>query len=70
MENSIFFHTQVVPEYGEERVIIYDQDAEYKTHVINCRHHWEDTKMACYEEASYAHESQIVAFTTSFYRDP
>ena len=30
----IFFHTQVVPEFGKERIIYYVQDSRYFTHII------------------------------------
>ena len=67
--NSIFFHTQVIPEIGDERIIFFDQDSEYKTHVVECRHVWESIEVNCIEEAQYVHRSQISAFTTAFFLD-
>lgn len=39
--DSIFFHLQVVPQYGQERLIYYIQDSRFFTHVIECTHIWE-----------------------------
>lgn len=69
IKNSIFFHAQVFPEYGEERIIVFDQDGEYKTHIIECRHVWESIEVTCLEEAKFDHQAKILAFTTSFIVD-
>lgn len=45
----IFFHTQVVPQFGQERIIYYAQDSRYYTHVIECVHIWESAEVICHE---------------------
>lgn len=67
--SSIFFHTQVIPELGDERIIFFDQDGGYKTHVVECRHIWESIEVICVEQAQYNHTAKITAFTTSFFLD-
>lgn len=37
----IFFHVQVVPQFGQERMLYFVQDSRYTTHVIECVHIWE-----------------------------
>jgi hypothetical protein len=42
-----FFHTDVVPELGDEIVLYYYQDALNNTHVAICIHEWESDTMNC-----------------------
>lgn len=65
----IFYHTQVVTAFGQNRIIYYVQDSRYFTHVIECVEIWEDSRAKCHEEAKYAHNSAIVSFTTAFFYD-
>lgn len=65
----IFFHTQVIPMFGKDRIIYYAQDSRHRTHVIECTHIWEDSTVRCSEQANYTHNSDIQAFTTAFFTD-
>lgn len=59
MGDIIFFHTQVVPEFGRERIIYYVQDSRYFTHIIECVHLWEENEVYCHEDGKFAHSSAI-----------
>ena len=65
----IFFHVQVVPQFGQERLIYYVQDSRYFTHVIECTHQWNSNSANCVEQKKYAHTSAIHTFTTAYFND-
>lgn len=69
IKDIIFYHTDVIPSLGHSNVIYYVQDYTKKTYVFDCLHVAEENNMNCTELASFAHESEIVAFTTAFYLD-
>ena len=64
-----FFHTDVIPELGDEIVIYYYQDAVNNTHVAICSHQWLADSMNCTLERTYNHNSRIKTFTSSFFTD-
>lgn len=65
----IFFHTQVINGVGDDNIIVYIQDSEYRTHVVNCYHVWESDEVLCNQAAVFNHTSKIHSFTTSFFKD-
>ena len=65
----IFFHTQVVPKFGEENILYYIQDSEYQTHVVSCIHVWEYAEAYCSEASKYNHTSKIISFATAYFED-
>lgn len=43
----VFFHSDVIPQLGQEILIYYYQDTSYKTHVALCSHNWESANIDC-----------------------
>lgn len=66
--DTVFFHTDVVNELGQDLVIYYYQDTANNTHVAECHHLWATNKMNCQVVRSFNHTSRIRTFSSSFFR--
>ena len=66
--DTVFFHTDVVNELGQDLVIYYYQDTAYNTHVAECNHLWATNKMNCQVVRSFNHTSCIRTFASSYFR--
>lgn len=64
-----FFHTEVVPHYGNETVIYYYQDIMNLTHVANCIHLGDDKNLYCTVVREYGHNSRIYRFASHAFAD-
>lgn len=67
--DTVFFHTDVVNELGQDLVIYYYQDTANNTHVAECQHLWASAKMSCDVVRTYNHTSRVRSFTSSYFRD-
>lgn len=67
--DTVFFHTDVVHEIGNDVVLYYYQDSANNTHVAECQSFWASATLNCDVVRSYNHTSRIRAFSSSYFRD-
>lgn len=64
-----FFHTDVVPHYGNDTIIYYYQNSQNITHSASCTHLADDLTIYCSVGREYSHRSRIHSFTSGVFAD-
>lgn len=67
--DTVFFHTDVVAQIGEDLIVYYYQDSANNTHIAECMHFWASAKMNCDVVRSFNHSSRIRSFTAHYFID-